>query len=208
MRFLTFFLLPSFLLLSTSGEQCSECSKQVDDLTQMVIELRAELELKLDQQESKLPSMVSQAVRDLPYMMICAYKGEWTTASSTITYDKIITDFNNADKPNGGDGLLDIGSGIFTCLKAGHYTITFSAFTVLDTYQHANVYLYQNGNKVSESQFSSTNNANYPIGSQGSRTMILHMDVDDVMEVKTDSSNDGVLHQINFCVSLTGFDYE
>ena len=37
-----------------------------------------------------------------------------------------LTEFNNAARPGGGDGELDINAGTYTALTNGHYTISYS----------------------------------------------------------------------------------
>ena len=112
------------------------------------------------------------ASRDLPYMMACAFQDYWwdhppclylhllpltcstpNTASSlrseagtTITYDYLLSDYNNANRPGGGDGVLDTSTGNFTthlltilhhlpgkftCLTPGFYSVTYSGHALL-----------------------------------------------------------------------------
>jgi uncharacterized protein YaaW (UPF0174 family) len=73
--------------------------------------------------QAGLPSAVSRAVRDLPYLMVCAYKNHWTTAGATITYDSILSEV--------GDGKLDISSGVYTAVTPGLYsTVQYSTVAV------------------------------------------------------------------------------
>ena len=44
-----------------------------------------------------------KAVRDLPYIMMCAYQNLWT-ATGIIAYDSLTLDYSNCDKP--GETLL------------------------------------------------------------------------------------------------------
>merc|ERR1719334_1246380 len=70
--------------------------------------------------------------RGLPYVMTCAYKYGWSTSSARITYDFLVSDYKNSDDVNGGDGIMDISSGVYTVIKpAGHYTITFSGWAAM-----------------------------------------------------------------------------
>ena len=88
--------------------------------------------------------------RDIPYVTICAFQDLWTSPSSTITYDKIVADFNNADRPNGGDGVLDVNSGVFTCLTAGHYTISYSGDASMDSGEIVWIVIYLNGETIGD----------------------------------------------------------
>merc|ERR1719334_869850 len=61
-------------------------------------------------------------INGLPYVVTCAYREEWDTSSATITYDSLISDFKNRDDPDGGDGVLDIATGVYTVIRpAGYY---------------------------------------------------------------------------------------
>ena len=66
-----------------------------------------------------LPRAVSSVLRDLPYLLLCSFQNHWITPSSTITYSSFLTNFNNANRPGGADGQLDLDSGVFTCLTPG-----------------------------------------------------------------------------------------
>merc|ERR1712112_90816 len=96
---------------------------------EMRAEMKAEmitLEEKFATVQAKIPTTVSKAVRDLPYVLVCAYQDEWTQAEETITYGSLLADYNNAENPGGGNGHLDIKSGVFTALTHGYYKVTFS----------------------------------------------------------------------------------
>ena len=59
---------------------------------------------------------------------------------------------NSGDRPGGGDGVLDLDSGIFTCLTPGFYEVSFSAYGEVgptDENQQS-LYLYKNDNRVDE----------------------------------------------------------
>jgi len=141
--------------------------------------------------------------------MACAYRHYWDTTGATINYSSLLSDYNNADKPHGGDCVMDIGSGQFTCLTAGHYTVTFSGSTVVHPGQEVRgIYLYHNGERVEESRWLSySDGANGGrLNVQGSRTVTLHLAVEDTLELRTDYCTGAILDLI-YCVSLTGFDY-
>merc|ERR1712080_126879 len=130
------------------------------------------------------------------------------THSANITYDSLISDYNNSDKPGGGDGVMDIDSGHFTCLTAGHYTVTFSGWARVKPGEIAYVSLYHNGDRVDESEWWSYNSGSNRgwIQDQGSRTVIMHLAVGDTLYLRTDRY-DGHIFDLVYCVSLTGYDY-
>merc|ERR1712215_436631 len=121
------------------------------------------LRRKVEKREDEINSLETSVAevrktRGLPYVMTCAYKHDWSTPSATITYDYLVSDYKNSDDINGGDGIMDISSGVYTVIKpAGHYTITFSGQVGLDPGKEVNLYLYHNGTQVKETYWRSVN---------------------------------------------------
>ena len=113
--------------------------------------IKAEMDMKVA--NSDFPEAVAEAVRDLPYEMISVYKYEWTTPNATITFDHFIADYNNADRPGGGDGVLDLATGTFTCITPGYYTISFSGHSELNPGDENWIFLHINGEKMEESAY-------------------------------------------------------
>merc|ERR1719419_1700013 len=119
--------------------------------------LRRRVEKREDEMKS-LETSVVRKTRGLPYVMTCAYKLSWSTPSATITYDYLVSDYKNSDDVNGGDGIMDISSGVYTVIKpAGHYTITFSGYASVDPGEAVHLYLYHNGTRVRETLWESGN---------------------------------------------------
>lgn len=82
--------------------------------------VREEMELlknEVSTRENDFSSSMRKAARDavmeIPYVALCAYKQVWEpeTLGTAITFDKFLSNFNNADKPGGGDGQLDLSTG-------------------------------------------------------------------------------------------------
>merc|ERR1719264_2423750 len=80
---------------SSMREDAEARSKEVKRLEAEVWDLRREV------------GEGRSASRDLPYMMACAFQDYWSEAGTTITYDYLLSDYNNANRPGGGDGVLD-----------------------------------------------------------------------------------------------------
>merc|ERR1719481_2295543 len=124
------------------------------------------LKMKLTKREDDFASLETsmaevRKTRGLPYVMTCAYQDEWSTSSATITYDSLLSDYKNSDDVNGGDGIMDIKTGVYTVIKpAGYYTITFSGLAQLQPGEILSMYLYHNGTRVPESRWYSRNNGN------------------------------------------------
>ena len=85
------------------------------------MEMREEMD-KLKSEFSKKENELSLYVRDnvraalaeVPYLAVCAYKQVWEPEilGTAITFDKFLANFNNADQPGGGDGQLDLNTGV------------------------------------------------------------------------------------------------
>ena len=66
--------------------------------SEMEMECEAEVKKELDK---VLPMAVEQGLRDLPFEMVCAFKGVWTASNLIVNYDRITVEFNNSDLPGG-----------------------------------------------------------------------------------------------------------
>merc|ERR1712210_224564 len=117
----------------------SELTMQNTDLQN---QFKAEVKKELDK---VLPTAVEQGLRDLPFEMVCAFKGLWTAANSIINYDRITVEFNNSDLPGGGDGTMNIERGVFTTVTSGYYIVTFGASVAVEPGEYTDMYLYHNG---------------------------------------------------------------
>ena len=141
-------------------------------------EMRAEIEAvedKLKIAESKVETLEasSQVVRDIPYLTTCGYQGSWSTPSAIITFDRLVSNFNNANRPGGADGVLDITTGTFTCLFPGHYTVTYSGRAEMDSGEEVDVWLYKNqAHSGYEGQWYSYYSGTGRSYDQGSRTVV------------------------------------
>ena len=59
-----------------------------------------------------------QALASPAEVMVCSYRLSWTD-TGTITYSKILTQFDNCDQSGGGCSAMNIGTGIFTAITPG-----------------------------------------------------------------------------------------
>ena len=113
-----------------------------------------------------LPGAVAEAVWDLPIELVSVFKSNWATPDATITYERYL--------PGGGDGALDLATGVFTCLIPGFYTVTFSGYSWLDPGKENMIYVHVRGVLIAESRYrdSSSNGVGDTIQTQGSKTMV------------------------------------
>ena len=135
--------------------------KVEERVEKMKVQMKEEMEAKMEKKEEELRKelaskeevgmAVTQGLRDLPYLTLCVYQDAWTSPSSTITYDSFLTNFNNGDRPGGADGQLDLGTGVFTCLSDGIYSITYSGYTFLKPEETVRIWIYVNGVQLLES---------------------------------------------------------
>ena len=119
----------------------SKLKKEVEE------SLRKEIVANLANNTLEKPSL-----RDLPIVLISAWRAEELKSPQTVTFDSFLTNFNNADRPGGGSGVLDLDSGIFTCFTPGYYTVSFSAYARSGpSYTYQDMFLYKNGLQLPES---------------------------------------------------------
>ena len=157
-------------------EKMEAHTEKIEEKTKAQYEkLMCEMTEKLEEQETQLAAVETRllSVRDLPYLMVCVYQDIWTTAGATITYDAILSDYNNSDKPGGGDGKLDIETGTYTAITPGHYTVTFSGVAGVNAGEEILIYLWCNGERVVESKWHSYVSAgDVSMYDQGSRIVV------------------------------------
>merc|ERR1719273_420715 len=96
-------------------------------------------------------TLTKPSLRDLPIILISAWRGSYILSPQTVTFESFLTNYNTGDTPGGGDGKLDLDSGVFTCLTPGYYTVSFSAYGLVGpNYDYIDMYLYKNGIQIPE----------------------------------------------------------
>ena len=78
--------------------------------------------------KNEMTAAVDQGLRDLPFEIVCAYQKEWKLADSVVSYERVTVEFNNSNRPGGGDGSMDISTGVFTTVTSGYYTRVVNLF--------------------------------------------------------------------------------
>merc|ERR1711971_339038 len=178
----------------------SKLKKEVEE------SLRKEIVANLANNTLEKPSL-----RDLPIVLISAWRADELTSPQTVTFDSFLTNFNNQDRPGGGSGVLDLDSGVFTCFTPGYYTVSFSAYGgVGPSHSNPHLFLFKNGSQLPESEWyiATSNGGIYDdIGVTSSRILILHMDAGDTLELRMTRGD--YIHSISINIELTGlgFDY-
>merc|ERR1712212_120200 len=122
-----------------------------------------------------------KAVRDLPYIMMCAYRDVWHD-TGIIGYEELTLDYSNCDRPGGGCSSMDIASGTFTAQTGGLYTVTFSGQADLYRGSYLGLYLLHNGIQLKESYSGSVcGTETEHIEEMFSRTLIVSLGVGDTL---------------------------
>jgi len=157
-------------------------------------EEKSDLTEKLNVMTKKLDTL-----QNSPVVISCAYKYYWSKAGSVITYDYHVVE-------DGGKGGINLDDGTFTVGPGGdgYYTVTYSGTAVLTSGKQVYVFLYRNGEDVgSHGKWWSLNADSDTVHDQGSRTVILHLEEGDYLQLRT-GSNDyftGELFYLTFCAS-------
>merc|ERR1711953_609809 len=226
----TMFLLWLLSLSAVSGNVFNETQllERIERLEEREEEIKMELREEMDMLKSELSKKenevglyvrdnVRAALAEVPYLAVCAYKQVWEPEilETAITFDKFLANFNNADQPGGGDGQLDLNTGVFTCLTPGHYTISYTASAgnwgdgLVRVHQ---IYLYLNGEQVPESYWrqelgegGSDSESNGLKWSFASRTLILHMEQGDTLDLRMVEGR--AVYLLSFTINLTAPDF-
>jgi len=206
--------------LETRLEELEDKIKEEKEKGQMGLkESTSKLRIEVEKESSgkEMASNISNnavtkpSLRDLPIVLISAWRDSVITSPQTVTYGSFLANFNNANRPGGGDGVLDLDSGVFTCFTPGYYTVSFSAYADLGGSAKRHLYLYKNGSQLPESYwFVGTNNNDVDatnFGAVSSRIMILHLDEGDALELRMTDGN--YISKITLNIELIGlgFDY-
>merc|ERR1719285_235092 len=168
-----------------------EMLKKIEDLQRE----NQDLTIKIEEVAS-LDTSVNEALPRTDSVAICGYTQGWNTPSATITYDSLLVD-------NSESGQLDTESGVFTCLAAGLYSVSFSGQAYLDPGEYFRMFVLRNGKRVEESRFyaqAAADNGN-AIYQQGSRNLVLALEEGDTLELETDSNYDSDIYRLVFCIS-------
>merc|ERR1712032_8019 len=140
-----------------------------------------------------------------PFLLISAWQPHDLRSPQTVTFESFLA--NYVYDNGGGDGGLDLDSGVFTCITPGYYTVSFSAYShVGPSFDSKVLCLYKNGIEVAESRWLLSTHSvavNDWIAVTGSRIVILRMDGGDTLELRMTQGN--YVEFITINIELTGF---
>jgi len=121
-----------------------------------------------------------------------AYQDAWSSHNRRITFDRLLL--------KSGEGVLNAGSGIFTCGYGGTYLVSWSLLVNPASMQANWVFLHRNGHRVQESElvFSAAGPNAFD---NGARTMLLSLKNRETLWLEAGRIDSG-LQKIMFSVQL------
>jgi len=160
---------------------------------------------------SNSTALANPSLRDLPIIIISAWRSSDIRSPQTVTFQSFLANFNNADRPGGGDGVLHLDSGVFTCATPGYYTVSFSASGHMGPNwgTSVNLFLYKNDIELPESrcEFWTGNGAlNADVGGTSSRILIIHLDAGDTLELRMREGK--LVKRFTFNIELSGLGFD
>ena len=78
----------------------------------------AEMQTEAEEIQAATAKLVRGQALAQAEVMVCSYRLSWTE-TGTISYSKILTQFDNCDQPGGGCSSMDISTGVFTAITPG-----------------------------------------------------------------------------------------
>ena len=88
----------------------------------------AEMQTESEEIQAATAKLIrGQALASPAEVMVCSYRLSWTD-TGTISYSKILTQFDNCDQPGGGCSSMDISTGVFTAITPGMASTIFLSF--------------------------------------------------------------------------------
>ena len=87
----------------------------------------AEMQTEAEEIQAATEKLVRGQALAQAEVMVCSYRLSWTD-TGTISYSKILTQFDNCDQPGGGCSSMDISTGVFTAITPGMASTIFLSF--------------------------------------------------------------------------------
>ena len=118
----------------------------------------AKLRLEVDQSLMKSndtnnsnTALIKPSLSNPPVLLISAWQPHDLRSPQTVTFESFLANYNS----QGVDGsVLDLDSGVFSCVTPGYYTVSFSAYShVGHSFDSRVLCLYKNGIEVAESRW-------------------------------------------------------
>ena len=105
-------------------ERNSELERRVEDLEERMKEELGKRKMELKASRSKMRmekeeeiatnyssnALTKPSLRDLPIVLISAWRASILRSPQTVTFESFLANYNNGERPGGGDGVLDLDS--------------------------------------------------------------------------------------------------
>ena len=187
-------------------EALESVNRNAEELEKTKQELKdAKDEIAMVKKESMLAlQRLKDELKDPPYTFACGsyFDDGLYVSSQVIPYTKLFYSSTNVE----GAGL-EIETGVFTAGHPGSYMVSWST-VFSDDYDEPNVdiYLRKNSQLIVESKTESyLIGASGRVGDSGSKTLILHLERGETLDLYCDDCTSGI-YFTTFCVSLSQFD--
>ena len=148
-----------------------------------------------------------EEVQNPPFGYFCAFKDQFSTGNSVITYDKLL--YSSQFGLEGESPGINITSGKFLSGFTGTWRVDFSLWTGPDPAEAIYVFLYKNGVRLPETEFASYRSftgSGYD-GNTGGRSVLVHLDLGNELYIGTTTMEEPAVNII-FCVSLEQVDIQ
>ena len=97
----------------------SELERRVEDLEERMKEELGKRKMELEASRSKMEkeeeiatnysnAVTKPSLRDLPIILISAWRASILRSPQTVTFESFLANYNNGERPGGGDGVLDL----------------------------------------------------------------------------------------------------
>ena len=149
-------------------------------------------------EENARVSREFKQMKNKPFVVQCAWQDYWKTPYSVITFDRIT--YEAFVGGSGGNGGLDINTGVFTVGFSGVWAVTYSIQSWQYSGEYNQAWLFINGEQISESEHYQYNGDMAGDDSLGSRTLYMRLESGDYLTLKTGTIQ--YLSQITLCFEL------
>ena len=193
-----------------------------DDIRNILTRLTAaeaqnnDLSTRLTSAETRLAAAeaeneeIKHTAARLPMIYSCGSRSEvFVGSSQQIPYTNLMLEESNMDAWNQSGAGLNIATGTFTAGHPGIYTVTYSTRAHNDAGEnYIVIFLRKNGEWIYESKhFSWYTGPSGQVHDQGGRTLHLHLNPRDTLDLWCDSCSAGIA-DTTFCISLSQFDVQ
>merc|ERR1711909_92996 len=137
-------------------------------------------------------------LRAPPFIHACG--SHPSAGSGTISYTSLLYSSTNTE-----GGGLDIDEGVFTAPWGGSYTVSWDTSAGLSSGERVKVFLQKNGENIEETVTESFYTGGSYVRDQGGRTLVVHLDLGETLQLYRDGGTGTTIDHITFCVSLTTF---